>query len=174
MKQTLLAFLAMAIFSLLSFTQQRAALRFHGQVYGRDIERAAMDFALERMSEIESKAFDEADLTAPELRVNIAGLTGNIGPDTDELGPLAFDDIDDYDGYESPFVHVFNEAEYAFNLAIDVTYVSLSDPSVALTSGASLAKEVALHVTEQTPAGERAPVTVTLKRTMSPAGLFLH
>lgn len=170
----MLAFLAMAIFSLVSFSQQRAALRYHGQVYGRDVERAALDFAQQQMAEIESRAFDEIDTSNPELRVDVAGLTGNIGPDTDELSPAAFDDIDDYNGFSSPITHVFNNAEYPFQLDVEVGFVSVSDPSVALTGATSLAKEVTIRVTEQQTPGERAPVVITLKRTMSPAGLFLH
>ncbi|MEZ4700131.1 MAG: hypothetical protein R2834_07355 [Rhodothermales bacterium] len=174
MKQTMLAFLAMAIFSLLAFTQQRAALRYHGQVYGRDIERAALDFGLQRMAEIESKAFDETDMGNPELRVDVSGLTGNIGPDADEYGPSTFDDIDDYNGFSGPFVHVFNNAQYAFDLDVSVRFVTLADPEVEMTSGASLAKEVTVRITEQETPLERAPVEVTLKRTLSPAGMFLH
>lgn len=174
MKQTLLAFLAMAIFSLLAFQQQRASLRVHGQVYGRDIERAAMDFAVQRMAEIEARAFDEVDTTNPELRVDLAGLTGNLGPDPDEFGPDTFDDIDDFDGYGGTFTHLFNGALYTFELAVDVRHVSLSDPRVVLTSGASLAKEVTITISEPTPAIERAPIDITLKRTLSPAGMYLH
>ncbi len=174
MKQTLLAFLAMAIFSLLSLSQQRASLRYHGQVYGRDIERAAMDFAMQRMADIESKAFDEADIGVTDMRVDLAGLTGNIGPEPDELGPLAFDDIDDYNGYSAPETHLFNASTYAFQLDVEVRHVSLADPSVTLTSGASLAKEVTVRVSEIATPVERAPVSITLKRTMSPAGMFLH
>ncbi|MDZ4698483.1 MAG: hypothetical protein SH809_02150 [Rhodothermales bacterium] len=174
MRQTMLAFLAMAIFSLLSFSQQRAALRYHGQVYGRDVERAALDFAQVKMAEIESKSFDEIDAANPELRVDVAGLTGNIGPDEDELAVAAFDDIDDYHGFSSPYTHLFNSAEYPFQLDIEVQFVSVSNPSVALTGAASLAKEVTVRVTEQDTPGERAPVVITLKRTMSPAGLYLH
>ena len=41
MKQTLLAFLAMSMFSLLALSQQRSALKYHGMVHGRDVEMAA-------------------------------------------------------------------------------------------------------------------------------------
>ena len=43
MKQSLLAFLAMSIFSLLALSQQRVMMRHHSIVYGRDAELAAMN-----------------------------------------------------------------------------------------------------------------------------------
>ena len=56
MKQTLLAFLAMSLFSLLALSQQRVALKYHGMVYGRDIEMAGIDMALSWISSIQGAA----------------------------------------------------------------------------------------------------------------------
>ena len=178
MKQTLLVFLAMSMFSLLALSQQRAALKYHGMVHGRDIEMAATDLVLTWFGNIQTRAFDEADvsLAASGLpRANTNGLTPDfaLGPDEND-DPDLFDDIDDYNGLDTlNMMHTFNGELYAFDMNIEVHYVNPLDPG-APHIGATLAKEVTINVKESGEVVDRPPVQVRLKRVFSPAELKYH
>ena len=152
MKQTLLAFLAMSMFSLLALSQQRVALKYHGMVHGRDIEMAAIDLVMSWFGDIQTRAFDEADISlagtgAP--RSNTSGLTPEFSLGLEESDdPTQFDDIDDYNGLDTlRMPYEFNNELYAFDVKIDVRYVNPRDPAGPLT-GPTLAKEVTISVKE--------------------------
>ena len=178
MKQTLLAFLAMSMFSLLAISQQRSALKYHGMVHGRDIEMAAIDMVMSWFGSIQTRAFDEADLSlagSGTPRTSTTGLTPDFAlglESTDD--PTQFDDIDDYNGLDTlNMPYPFNGEIYAFDMNIDVRYVNPLNPSNPHV-GATLAKEVTISVRESGETIDRPPVTVTLKRVFSPAELRYH
>lgn len=178
MKQTLLAFLAMSLFSLLALSQQRVALKYHGMVYGRDIEIAGIDMALNWMTNIEGAAFDEIDAGASgNPRTTTNGLTGAdaLGPESQDFLDNTYpDDLDDFNGVDTSVVYVFQGREYPFKLKIDVQYVNPADPmqkSVVPT----LTKEVTVAVLEpDSTVIDRLPVKVEIKRVFSPAQLRYH
>ena len=148
MKQTLLAFLAMSLFSLLALSQQRVALKYHGMVYGRDIEIAGVDMALNWMSNIEGAAYDEAD----------TGKNGNPRTKTNGL----------------TLVYQFQGRAYPFNLKVDVQYVNPANPS-QYSANPTLTKEVTVAILEpDTLVIDRAPVKIEIKRVFSPAQLRYH
>ena len=170
MKQTLLAFLAMSLFTLLSVNQQQAALRYHGSIHSRDVEMAALDLAMQQLASIRTRAFDEADMGAGTPRRTTDGLSGNIGQ---EHGTQDFNDIDDFSGLVDTLDHAFNGSDYAFRIAVQVQNVSPVDPTT-IVFGPSLAKEVTVNVSEPTPPANRPPVIVSLSRTLTAQELFYH
>lgn len=178
MKQTLLAFLAMSLFSLLALSQQRVALKYHGMVYGRDIEMAAIDMALNRITNIEGTAFDEVDTgTSGNPRTNVTGLTPSdaLGPEPEDIQDNSEqDDLDDFNGIDTSAVYIFQGREYPFKLKIDVQYVNPTNPSLASPTP-TLTKEVTVAVSEpDSVTFERPPVKVEIKRVFSPAQLRYH
>lgn len=182
MKQSLLAFLAMAIFSLLALSQQRAAMHYHSLVYGRDYEIAAMNMVSERLAYIETLSFDEADTDSGPLtqRLETDDLSANmgleLGESSDLLGAVELigaDDIDDYHLFNlSRVPYEFNGINYAFDLRMEVCYIDpLSPASTPLPgqdaeavarsrcqSGKSLAKQVIVTISEALPATELTAV----------------
>ena len=178
MKQTLLAFLAMSMFSLLALSQQRVALKYHGMVHGRDVEMAAMDLMMSWFGNMQTRAFDEADVSLASSgtpRTNTIGLTpaSSLGPEDSEA-PSLFDDLDDYHGLDTlRMPYVFNQEVYAFDVNVDVRYVNPLNPSSPLV-GASLAKEVTISLLESDEPIDRSRVKVEIKRIFSPAELKYH
>ena len=193
MKQSLLAFLAMAVFTLLALTQQRVTLHYHGLVHGREYEIAAMNKITEKLTEIQSKAFDEVDTEStadPAQRTTTTGLTAIPGIEADDT---EHDDIDDYDGYqETAGVYTFNGYEYAFDMSISVCYIDEVNPvgtndEDRCVSAPTLTKQVTITLTETLPTSSaaktedepantlgRTPVYVKLSRIYSPAALAYH
>lgn len=181
MKQSLLAFLAMAIFSLLALSQQRAAMHYHSLIYGRDYEIAAMNMVSEQLAYIETLYFDEADTDSPPLtqRLETDDLSANMGLELGEIsdlrsGPgatqmIGADDIDDYHLFSlSAVPYEFNNINYAFDLRIEVCYVDpLGAPAppfpgqtaeeaarARCQSAKSLAKQVIVTINESLPETE--------------------
>lgn len=178
MKQTLLAFLAMSLFSLLALSQQRVALKYHGMVYGRDIEMAGVDMALTWITNIEGAAFDEVDVGATgNPRTNVTGLTPSdaLGPDAQDLmDGIYLDDLDDFNGIDTSYAHIFQEIQYPFDLKITVQYVRPDNPNIA-SSIPTLTKEVTVSVSERNASPvDRPPVKVEISRVFSPALLEYH
>ena len=178
MKQTLLAFLAMSLFSLLALSQQRVALKYHGMVYGRDIEMAGLDMALNWISNIEGAAFDETDTGAiGNPRTSVNGLTASdaLGPETQDFFDNSYpDDLDDFNGIDTSMVYIFQGRPYPFKLRIDVQYVRTDNPNVVSMSP-TLTKEVTVAVLEaDSVVVDRPPVQIELKRIFSPAQLRYH
>ncbi len=178
MKQTLLAFLAMSLFSLLALSQQRVALKYHGMVYGRDIEMAGVDMALTWMTNIEGASFDEVDAGATgNPRTSVTGLTPSdaLGPETqDYLDSTPLDDLDDFNGIDTTYEHIFQDIKYPFDLAVQVQYVRPDNPNFA-SATPTLTKEVTVTVVERDSAlVDRPRVKVEIKRVFSPALLEYH
>ncbi|MFK7847310.1 MAG: hypothetical protein AB8G77_18590 [Rhodothermales bacterium] len=178
MKQTLLAFLAMSLFSLLALSQQRVALKYHGMVYGRDIEMAGVDMALNWITSIEGASFDEVDTgTSGNPRTNTTGLTSSdaLGPELQDFqNSEGRDDLDDFNGIDTSYVYVFQGRDYPFKLKIDVQYVRPDNPNL-MSATPTLTKEVTVAVSESDSVMfERPPVKVEIKRVFSPAQLRYH
>lgn len=178
MKQTLLAFLAMSLFSLLALSQQRVALKYHGMVYGRDIEIAGVDMALNWMSNIEGAAYDEADTGKngnPRTKTNGLTAADALGPEPQDFQDNTFpDDLDDFNGIDTTLVYQFQGRAYPFNLKVDVQYVNPANPSLH-SANPTLTKEVTVAVLEpDTLVIDRAPVKIEIKRVFSPAQLRYH
>ena len=188
MKQSLLAFLAMSIFSLLALSQQRVVMKYHGMIYGRDYELAAMNMVSEKLSEIRALAFDEADLTAssPGQRRATDDLTTakSLGLDGGETDITFADDIDDYHQYSQlAELHEFNGLPYAFDWFVTVCYVDEYNLGSGCTTNQTLAKEITITLKETLPLDPlerkkmdlgRPPIQVTIKRVLSPGGLEFH
>ncbi len=178
MKQTLLAFLAMSLFSLLALSQQRVALKYHGMVYGRDIEMAGVDMALTWITNIEGASFDEVDTGATgNPRTNVNGLTPSdaLGPEAQDFMDNSYlDDLDDFNGIDTSLVHNFQGRPYPFDLEIKVQYVRPDNPNFA-SAVPTLTKEVTVSIVERDSAlADRPPVKVEISRVFSPALLEYH
>ena len=187
MKQSLLAFLAMSVFSLLALSQQRVVMHYFGLIHGRDYELAAMDLVSDLLGDVRGLAFDQADLTvsSPGQRRDTDDLSTTMGLDPGEEDISDANDIDDYNGYYvTNALHTFNGNPYTFDWSISVCYVDEMNPqNGCLSSGQkSLAKEVRILVKETLPVSEsgvqeqpgRLPVSVRIQRVFSPGGLAFH
>ena len=194
MKQSLLAFLAMAVFTLLALSQQRVTMHYHGLVYGREYEIAAMNKVMDMLTLIQTEAFDEADVASsvdPAQRTTTTDLSTTLGLEVDETD---FDDIDDYNGYsDTSSVYKFNGYPYAFDTFIEVCYIDEVNPAGATesdrcVSSPTLAKQVTIIIKESEPESpttllpeqedknprQRSPVFVKISRVYSPAALAYH
>ena len=190
MRQSLLAFLAMAIFSLLALSQQRVMMQHHSVVYGRDTELAAMNMVSDKLARLQTLSFDEVDETVDGInqRKTTEGLTAvssfGLDPDETEDGILAASDIDDYHGYSTIEVYTYNRTQYRFKWSIDVKYVDPEDTQLRESSTPTLAKLVTLTLQEDLPEAYyndqqeidlgRPPIFVEFSRIFSPGGMTLH
>ena len=201
MKQSLLAFLAMAVFSLLALSQQRVMMQHHSVVYGRDTELAAMNMVSDKLARLQALSYDEADETIDGInqRKTTDGLTplSSFGLDPDEKSnetedgiPVSRDiediasDIDDYHGYSTTELYTYNRTQYRFKWSINVKYVDPEDPGLRESSTPTLAKLVTLTLQEDLPDGYytgetqidlgRPPISVELSKIFSPGGMTLH
>ena len=187
MRQSLLAFLAMAIFSLLALSQQRVMMRHHSIVYGRDTELAAMNMVSDKLAELQTLSYDEVDETVDGInqRTTPDGLTSlaafGLDADEEEIGILAASDIDDYHGYSTVETYTYNRAVYRFKWAVDVKYIDPDDLQLRASSTPTLAKLVTLTLEEDLPEGYadevelgRPPIFVEFKKIFSPGGMTLH
>ena len=147
-------------------------------VYGRDIEMAGVDMALNWMTNIEGAAYDESDTgSTGNPRTTTIGLTGSesLGPEFEDFQDNSYpDDLDDFSGIDTSLVYIFQGREYPFNLKINVQYVLPQNPSLP-SINPTLTKEVTVSVTEpDTLLHDRAPVKVEISRVFSPALLRYH
>ncbi len=97
-----------------------------------------------------------------------------LGPDVGETGGLIdFDDVDDIDGWSQIVPVAVGSSTIRARLSARVGYVPVHAPDADFVSSATLAKRVEITATEQPdgPLRNRTPVTVTLKRVVTPTSL---
>ena len=131
---------------------------------------AATDLARIWLSSVPERAYDEADIGRVALRFTTDSLTtpGAFGPDPGEIGPAAFDDVDDFDGLAAADSVLWDGGALPFDVTIAVRYVLPATPDVEAGSP-TLAKEIAVTVQERsTSLRERRPVRGTLRAIVSP------
>lgn len=166
MQQTLLALVAMLIATLLSFSQQQAAIQQQQQVVRAEVQQMALSVAQQSMEVIQARAFDAAteDLSSDETiddpaKFSSAPFTSNNDCEafggSDECG-----DVDDFHEMKTATVSYPLPGGRQFDFSVDVRlrYVNkdLKCTHDDCTSGPkSFRKEVTIFV-QDIPSGEES------------------
>jgi hypothetical protein len=172
MPQTLLSLCATLVFSIVALNQNRHGSSLERAAVGREVERAALTLARERLGAALGHAFDEADVGQAALRTSTLGLTAPaaLGPDAGEASPAAYDDVDDFDGLTAVAAVEVDGGAVDFDVTVAVRYVEPGAPETA-AAAAALAKEVTVTVRERTAgATARPPVAGTLRAVVTAQG----
>lgn len=174
MQQTLLAIVAILVFSFFALNQHRAQAGVERTAIGSEIEALAADVARARLVELTALTYDEADVGRSDLRNNTSGLSTTLGPDDGELSAAVYDDLDDFTGQIESRTATWEGTDVPFTIAIFVRYVDPDRPSLTSTSP-TLAKEVVVTVQETgaTAQGRQAALS-TLRQVVTPAWRTLH
>lgn len=169
MQQTLLALAAVLTFSTYALTRHHTDRDVTRQAMGAEAELAAADIARARLAQIERYAFDEEDVDRTGIRR--AAPSSEIGPDGGEEAPIAYDDVDDWDGHTETVAYALGVDSLHFDLAVSVRYVVPTSPSTP-SATPTLAKEVTVRVDEVVTGARagRQAVQTTLRRLVTPAG----
>ncbi len=177
MQQTLLALCAVAVFSIyaLNTTRGEAAAELRSVTAGA--EDAVASAARQRLAAIDRLAFDEQDVGRGNQAVRLIPTTSAIGRDADEVEPDQFDDVDDFTGLiEERDVQAgaglgASDGVLRFRLTYTVRYIDPLNPT-ATSLVPTLAKELAI-LAEEVKTGQtgRPPITVTLRKVFTPAGM---
>jgi hypothetical protein len=183
MGQTLLAVVAILVFSFFALNQHRARASADGAAMGSEVELAAADLARTRLVEAAALAFDEVVIGSTALQVdpNTLTLASAFGPagDPGEDGTAPADDVDDLAGISETVTTLRDGRtgrEMRFTVAHAVRYVRADAPGTGVPlSERTLAKEVSVTVAEDVTAGaERPPVRCTLSQVITPAWHAIH
>lgn len=174
MQQTLLAIVAILVFSFFALNQHRAQASVERTAVGSEIEALAADVARARLVELTSLAYDEADVGRSDLRNNPSGLSTTLGPDGGETTASLYDDLDDYTGQIENHIAEWEGTDVPFTIVIFVRYVDPDRPSQTATSP-TLAKEIVVTVQETgaTAQGRQAAMS-SLRQVVTPAWRTMH
>ncbi len=156
MQQTLMTLGALMIITMISVSQQRSNYLVVEGIYVREQESAAYDYATMRLEHITSKlTYDESmsdGETDPDL--SLMSDTTIFGPETGEINPDDYDDIDDYHGYTETVSHVLSADTFWFDVSYSVRYVNPANPSQP-TGSPTFAKELTVDVVSRDTIGMR-------------------
>ncbi len=177
MQQTLLCLAAVLVFSLFGLSRHRALAADERAEVRRETEAAALATAERWAATLTDAAFDEADLDRTQP-MRLAGQTTGLTPKArfgarEEATVAAFDDIDDYAGYDRTETARAALGLVLLRVHIDVAY---ADPATFAPVSGSLvttAKVAVVTVTEVRTDGQTR-VTATLPVRVTPASQFLH
>lgn len=174
MQQTLFCLAALLVFSVFGLSRHRAIAADAHTEARRATEAAALATAERWAATLRDAAFDESDVprTAMRLAGETAGLTpaARFGP-TEEATAAAFDDVDDYHGFDRVETARAGLGLVSVRVRIAVRY---ADPATfAPTAGPTTAKSAVVTVTEVRSDGQ-TPASAALPVRMTPAGQFLH
>ena len=182
MGQTILAVVAILVFSIFALNQHRAQASTELNAMGSEISIAATNLARERLIAATALAFDENVIGLTGFKVDPEDLTpfDRFGPGLDPGDDGAHpDDVDDFFGVtEAVTVERDGEAgrEIHFTVTYGVRYVLPDAPgNPSPDNRPTLAKEVLVNVVEE-PDGQtgRPPVIATLTQVVTPAWDALH
>lgn len=173
MQQSLYAFMAIVLLSLLMLSQIRTSLHQRQKAYDRQLEGISTDIAndyLER--QIELLQFDEG-LTVggidPVVLVNpptaMLSSNANLGSDTGEA-IASYDDIDDWHLKSDSGAYISHGNTFEYEVSFNVSYVNPSNGDS--TSTRTLAKKVEARVMLA-----EYQVPITISRIYTPSQLFM-
>ncbi|MEM1116239.1 MAG: hypothetical protein AAF845_13620 [Bacteroidota bacterium] len=169
MQQTLLALAAILVFSFYALGRHRTDNDVDRRAISVEVELAATDAAQAQMAVLESLAFDEDDVGRTGVRRTPP--TSGLGPDSGELAPLAYDDIDDWHGRVDTVSVAVGVGALRFVVATEVGFVDTLAPDTP-SALPTLAKETRVLVSEVADAPlDRAPVRIDLRRVVTPASV---
>ena len=149
MQQTLLALVAILVFSFFALSQHEAKADAEQFAVTAEVEFAAQRLARQRLATVLAKAFDEADVGLVRARTSPTGLSA-IGPDdgvTEELTEADYDDVDDFHGHPAQAASAaWMDESIAFTHAVTVRYVTVTGSGIEASAAPTLSKEVTVTV----------------------------
>lgn len=122
--QSILTIGSLALLGIISLNFNNNALENTTAEIENKVYLTAFSLADDLIEEIKLKSFDEKTIDFPSVNRTTLTQGSNFGPDG-EAYPF-YDDVDDYDGYNS--VANAPHAE-SYNIHCDVNYVSETDPT---------------------------------------------
>ncbi|MEM0962051.1 MAG: hypothetical protein AAGK21_05855 [Bacteroidota bacterium] len=173
MPQTLIALIAIVVFSILALQQHETSTETEEFAITAEVEQAATRLARQRLATIVSATFDEADVGVTRTRTGTANLTlsADFGPDDpvmEEVGEASYDDVDDYHLSVTSDVRApWMGKEIVFSDSVHVEYVDLG--TLASSASPTLAKSVTVFVSAA-PEGfiGQPEIAVTLRQIVTP------
>jgi hypothetical protein len=171
MPQTLLALVAILVFSFFALSQHGATADVEQFAVTAEVELAAQRLARQRLAEVLARAFDEADVGLDRARVTPDGLS-TLGPDDGvltETTEATYDDVDDFHSAGAqPIVAAWMDESIDYWQTTTVRYIDLATGAPSTTP--TLAKEVTVEV-RAAPAGfVGAPqIAATLSQIVTPS-----
>ncbi|MGB3542907.1 hypothetical protein [Rubrivirga sp.] len=170
MQQTLLALVAILIFSLFALSQHEVRADAEITALSAEVEMAGARLARERLADVLSRRFDEVDESG-RARTTPLGLSAVLGPDTGETNEWDFDDVDDFHGHPARIVTAdWMEGQVAFTDSVSVRYFSYGPGGDFVeVAGPSLMKQVTVFVRAE-PDGfiGTPPIAATLRQIVTP------
>lgn len=169
MPQTLLALVAILVFSFFALSQHEAKADAEQFAITAEVEFAAGRLARQRLATVLALDYDEADVGVPRARTSTTGLS-TLGPDDGiafETAEAQYDDVDDFHGRQRTVSADWMDESLAFFDSVSVRYV---DPAtLAPVAGPTLAKEVTV-VVRAAPAGfiGTPEIAATLNQIVTP------
>jgi len=146
MQQTLLALVAILVFSFFALAQHGAKADAEQFAITAEVEFAAQRLARQRLATVLALDFDEADVGVARARTSPTGLSA-LGPDDgilSEVDESQYDDVDDFQGVRRALTTKWMDESIAFFDSVSVHYV---DPATLTpVPGPSMAKEVTVIV----------------------------
>ncbi len=158
MPQSLVAVIAMALASLVSFQQHRSVLQQRMNAIRGNLAVSATAVATDKLDEIGSKAFDESTVAGPissimELKPIVAS----------EMLPSVLNDISDFHGLVQTETRKTNDLESSFRVETSVSYVSEVDGATKVAYSSRL-KMVTVTVVAE---GLARPDTIRVSEVLS-------
>ncbi|HEX8299948.1 MAG TPA: hypothetical protein VF594_12370 [Rubricoccaceae bacterium] len=177
MPQTLLVVAAVILLAVFGLNRHRSIAADERSSIGREIEAAALAVGERWTGLARDLAFDEADVSAVQMRLqgNVAGLTAAPGREAGETlaDVTTLDDVDDLHGLSVTESAAVAEGAVSFRVtattgyAVPGTWATVASPTTA--------KIVTLTVREVTTGPtQRPPVVLTLPVRVSAALQFVH
>ena len=138
----------MLLLSVLVLRVNRTILSSGTVVSSSKLGLTATSLAMSYMDEIKSKAFDEYTVGKAASDSTKFTSANNLGPETSETYSTKFDDIDDYNGFDTTIaVQVdTNFKPDTFEICCSVVYVSTSNPNI-ISGTQTWSKKISVYVT---------------------------
>ena len=95
------------------------------------------------IDEIQTKAFDENTITKAISKTDLLTSVNDLGPETGEVKNTDFDDIDDYNNYNTK---ITLDRMGDFDVKVQISYVSTLNPNV-ISSNSTFSKRIEVLVT---------------------------
>ena len=95
------------------------------------------------IDEIQTKAFDENTITKAVSKTELLTPVNNLGPESGEVKNTDFDDIDDYNNYNTK---ITLDRMGDFDVKVKISYVNTSNPHI-ISSSSTFSKHVEVLVT---------------------------
>lgn len=171
MQQTLLALVAVLIFSFFALSQHSATADAEQFAITGEIEQAASRLARKRLATVLSRAFDESDVGRVRARTSPTGLSP-IGPDNaagEEPSEAQYDDVDDFHGSLVQSTAGWMGQTLQYTTAVSVRYVTLGASGASTSATPTLSKEVTV-VVRAAPSGfvGTPEIAATLRQLVTP------